>query len=177
MFDLDALDLESLIKTIDESGISEFCLTTPDGEIRVSKSPGGAARVDAPAGDQTPAGARADASAGHALATAPPTEPATADNHSGNVPVAVDSGPGAQIKTPMLGVFYRTPEPGAPPFVEVGSRVGPDTTVAIIEAMKVFTAVQAGTFGTIRAVLVQDRQFVEYDQALFVVEPDAEIAG
>lgn len=160
MFDLDALNLESLIKTIDESGISEFCLTTPDGEVRVSKTPSGAAR---PATVHVNGGAQPAA----AESTAP------ASTASG-----VDPGPGEQlIKTPMLGVFYRAPELGAPPFVEVGSRVEPKTTVAIVEAMKVFTAVQAGVSGTIRAVLVSDREFVEYDQPLFMVEPDSESAG
>ena len=76
----------------------------------------------------------------------------------------------------MLGIFYRAPEPGAAPFVEVGGRVEVETTVAIIEAMKVFTAVQAGVAGTVRAVLVEDRDFVEHDQALFVVEPDERAA-
>lgn len=154
MFDLDAIDLESLIKTIDESGIAEFCLTTPDGEIRISKT-------------ATDTSAPAVVAAAPAAAVGPaPAAPAPAAH-------VIEESAGQRIRTPMLGVFYRAPEPGAPPFVEVGSRVEPDTTVAIIEAMKVFTAVRAGVAGTIRDVLVNDRDFVEYDQALFVVESDA----
>ena len=76
------------------------------------------------------------------------------------------------IKAPMPGHFYVAPEPGAPPFVEVGSAVGPDTTVGLIEVMKVFSAVKAGVQGTIVERLVENGQFVEYGQPLFLVRPE-----
>jgi acetyl-CoA carboxylase biotin carboxyl carrier protein len=77
--------------------------------------------------------------------------------------------PGTIISSPMIGVFYRCPSPGAPPFVEVGARVEPDTTVGIVEVMKLMNPVSAGVGGTITSFLVKDHEQVEYGQALAVV--------
>jgi acetyl-CoA carboxylase biotin carboxyl carrier protein len=71
----------------------------------------------------------------------------------------------------MVGTFYSSSTPNAPPFVSVGSVVRPDTTVCIIEAMKVFTDIPAGLSGTISEVLVKNGQPVEYGQALYRVNP------
>ena len=76
------------------------------------------------------------------------------------------------IRSPILGVFYTAPQPGAPPFVEVGSSVDEDTTVCIIEVMKLFTAIKAGRRGRIARVCAENGQLVEYDQVLFFVEPE-----
>ena len=76
------------------------------------------------------------------------------------------------IKAPMVGTFYTTPEPGAPPFVKAGDRVDQGTTVGLIEVMKVFNAVSSGVRGVIVQVCVQNGQFVEYGQAVFLVRPD-----
>lgn len=76
------------------------------------------------------------------------------------------------INAPMVGTFYRAPEPGAPPFVEVGDAVQEETTVGLIEVMKVFTAVKAGVRGMILEGCVQNGQFVEYGQALFLIRPE-----
>jgi acetyl-CoA carboxylase biotin carboxyl carrier protein len=83
----------------------------------------------------------------------------------------VDGGGGVAIEAPMLGVFYRAPSPGAPPFVEVGTLVEPDTIVCIIEVMKMMNSVPAGVAGTIAQIHVENAQAVEYGQALFRVEP------
>ena len=74
----------------------------------------------------------------------------------------------------MVGTFYPAPEPGAPPFVRAGDRVEPDTTVGLIEVMKVFTAVTAGIGGTIADALAGDSRGVEYGEPLFLVRPDAD---
>jgi acetyl-CoA carboxylase biotin carboxyl carrier protein len=76
-----------------------------------------------------------------------------------------------EIVAPMMGIFYAQPEPGAPPFVSVGSPVTPETTVALVEVMKMFNAVTAGVAGTIVEVLVENNQLVEYHQPLFRVRP------
>ena len=76
------------------------------------------------------------------------------------------------ITAPMMGMFYAQPEPGAPPYVSVGSRVEPATTVALVEVMKMFNAVPAGVSGTVMAVLVENSQLVEYGQAMFLVRPE-----
>ena len=74
------------------------------------------------------------------------------------------------IRSPLPGVFYRRPAPDLDPFVGVGSPVGPETTVAIIEVMKQFFEVQAGTRGTIAAVAVADAEMVDAGQVLFTVQ-------
>jgi len=74
------------------------------------------------------------------------------------------------IKAPMLGTFYRTPKPGAPPFVEVGAMVDKDDPVCIIEVMKLFNTVKAGVQGRIAKICVEQGQLVEYQQILFLIE-------
>ncbi len=71
----------------------------------------------------------------------------------------------------MLGVFYRAPSPGAPPFVDVGTRVEADTIVCLIEVMKMMNSVPAGVAGTIAEIHVENASPVEYGQPLFRVEP------
>jgi acetyl-CoA carboxylase biotin carboxyl carrier protein len=78
------------------------------------------------------------------------------------------------IVAPMVGTFYTTPEPGAPPFVKGGDPVAASTTVGLIEVMKVFNAVTSKVAGTIVEVCVQNGQFVEYGQTLFLVKPAAD---
>ena len=75
------------------------------------------------------------------------------------------------VTAPTVGVFYRSPEPGAAPFVEIGSIVGPGDQVAIVEAMKLFLPVEAGNGGRVAAVLVQDGEPVEYGEPLIALEP------
>ena len=77
---------------------------------------------------------------------------------------------GLTIVSPMIGVFYRAPAPGEAPFVEVGTRVEPDTIVCIIEVMKMMNSVPAGIAGTIAEIHVENAQPVEYGQPLFRVE-------
>ncbi len=76
------------------------------------------------------------------------------------------------IKAAMIGIFYRRSEPGAPPYVDIGSFVEENTTVCLLEVMKVFTAVTAGVRGYIRKVCAESSDLVEYGQTLFLVEPE-----
>ena len=76
------------------------------------------------------------------------------------------------INAPMLGIFYRAPKPDAPPFVEAGSVVEEDTTVCIIEVMKLFTTIKAGRRGRIARIYPENSALVEYNQVLFAVEPE-----
>jgi acetyl-CoA carboxylase biotin carboxyl carrier protein len=77
----------------------------------------------------------------------------------------------APIKSPLLGIFYRSPKPGAPPFIEVGSRVSEDDTVCLVEVMKLYNTVKAGLKGRIVKICAENNQMVEYNQTLFLVEP------
>jgi acetyl-CoA carboxylase biotin carboxyl carrier protein len=94
-----------------------------------------------------------------AEATAPP-----APAHGGDDLVTVTA--------PVVGVFYRSPEPGAPPFTEVGARVADDSTVGLVEVMKMFNSVTAGVSGRVVEILVDNDSFVEYGQALMTIEPE-----
>lgn len=84
---------------------------------------------------------------------------------------ATTAGTGVIIKAPLLGIFYRRPEPGAPAYVEEGSMVEEDTTVALIEVMKLFNPVKAGVRGRIRRICVENGDLVEYRQNLFEIDP------
>ena len=81
------------------------------------------------------------------------------------------------IVAPLMGRFYAKPEPGAAPFVSVGAEVNADTTVGLIEVMKVFTAVRAGVSGVITEICVQDAAFIEYGHILFRVQPAATVSA
>jgi len=97
-------------------------------------------------------------------APAPREEPAAPLDQEGLTP----------IKSPMLGTFYRTPKPGAPPFVEVGQVVSGDDTVCIIEVMKLFNTIKAGIRGRIAQICAENAQMVEIQQTLFLVEQTPE---
>jgi acetyl-CoA carboxylase biotin carboxyl carrier protein len=75
------------------------------------------------------------------------------------------------IKAPMLGTFYRSPQPGAPPFVDIGSSVNENDTICIIEVMKCMNSVKSGVSGEIVKCMVEDGKLVEYQQELFIVNP------
>jgi biotin carboxyl carrier protein len=74
---------------------------------------------------------------------------------------------------PNLGIFYRSPKPGAPPYVELGAEVDEETEICLIEVMKLFTPVHAGLRGTVRHICVEDGEMVDHDQPLFYIEPAA----
>jgi acetyl-CoA carboxylase biotin carboxyl carrier protein len=110
------------------------------------------------------------------VATAPPL-PFVPASHApaGPRPEALPHAPaapaGVVIESPMVGTYYASSAPDAPPFVHVGSTVRPDSTVCVIEAMKVFTDIPAGVSGTITEVLVKNGQSVEFGQPMFRVNP------
>lgn len=96
-------------------------------------------------------------------------KPGTADSSSSD---ALPDG-ACMVKSPMVGTFYRTPEPGAAPFVIVGQRVTSDTTVCIIEVMKLMTSIPAGFAGVVTHILVENDNPVEFGQTLVVIDPSA----
>ncbi|MPY85048.1 MAG: biotin carboxyl carrier domain-containing protein [Actinophytocola sp.] len=78
------------------------------------------------------------------------------------------------VPAPVVGVFYRAPEPGAPPFVQVGDAVADDTTVGLVEVMKMFNGVTAGVSGRVAEILVENDAFVEFGQPLLTIRPEPE---
>ncbi|HZN96509.1 MAG TPA: acetyl-CoA carboxylase biotin carboxyl carrier protein [Gemmatimonadales bacterium] len=105
-------------------------------------------------------------------AAAPPP-PATA-SHGEETTARAPAAPHLkEIRSPMVGTFYKAPEPGAEPYIKVGNRVTPGQTVCIIEAMKIMNEIEAEVAGTVREISVEDGQPVEFGQVLFRVDPNA----
>jgi len=126
------------------------------------------------AGDPPPP-AVAKASSGAVPPTAPPTEEAggpAPEQGSLETPSPEIPDTGERIESPSVGLFWRAPSPGAPPFVEVGSRVAAGETLAIVEVMKLMNHVASPVDGVVTAILVDNGAAVEYGQTIVVVEPD-----
>jgi len=183
----DLLQIVELIKSAE--AFSEFHLKIGEIELDLRKSGAG---VSSPAGSSatipsspastpssaaaTPSHARAaTASQASASASPAPAVPGSLENvapASGTAKPTVDIPSGSVvIRSPMVGTFYRSPEPGAKPFVEVGQGVTPDTTVCIIEVMKLMNSLSAGSPGRVTHVLVNDAEPVDMGQALIVIDP------
>ena len=143
-------DVREILDLIDKSKFDYFEIEYRGLRLTVGKTPVAAAPAGRPAS-----------------ATAPDPDPAPAPRKTRDIPDGL-----AAIPAPMVGTFYPAPQPGAPPFVSPGDRVEPDTTVGLIEVMKVFTAVTAGLAGTIEEALAGDARGVEYGEPLFLVRPD-----
>ena len=160
-------DVLQILKLIDESTFDYFQLEVGELKITVSKGePIPLAGAPAPAAQVTnPSPATPVRQAAPAAAQTPQPQakaaPKTAAIPAGMLP----------ITAPLLGTFYVAPEPGAPPFVQVGATVTEDTTVGLIEVMKVFNSVRAGVKGVVSEVVAQNGQFVEHGETLFLVKP------
>jgi acetyl-CoA carboxylase biotin carboxyl carrier protein len=149
---MDLRKLKKLIDLVQESGIGEIEITEGEEKVRISRqSPGGAQVLMAAPGMQ-PMAYGAPGPAAEAAPVAPP-EPK-----------------GHQLKSPMVGTFYRAPSPGAPSFIEVGQSVTKGQTLCIIEAMKLLNEIESDATGTVAAILVENGQPVEYGQPLFLIE-------
>ncbi|MCC6548028.1 acetyl-CoA carboxylase biotin carboxyl carrier protein [Candidatus Sumerlaeota bacterium] len=153
-------DIERLIDVIHQKGIEEFELE--QGGIRV-RIVAGRKMVGTPAIFHAagPIVQQAPAAAGSVVATSS-TPQAAAEADDSNL---------TKVTSPMVGTFYRASSPTAKPFAEVGDKVTEDTVLCIIEAMKLMNEIKAETRGTIRKVLVNNAQPVEYGQTLFLIEP------
>lgn len=153
---MDLRKLKKLIDLVQESGIAELEITEGEEKVRIAR--GGAVIVAqgqaAPAPAAAPASASAPASSAAPVPVAP-EPPAASDGHA--------------MKSPMVGTFYRAPSPDAKPFVEVGQVVKEGQTVCVIEAMKLMNEIEADASGTVKAVLVENGQPVEYGQVLFII--------
>ena len=148
-FDLEKL--QTLFEMMEKHGLTEVNLKRGEETWKLRRGPQETvSMVPAPMQHAVPAPVAAPAAA-----PAPPTEAAP----------AADAGP--VIKSPTVGTFYASPSPDDPPFVSVGSKVGSDTIVCIVEAMKVFNQIPAEMNGTITEILVKDGEAVEFGQPLF----------
>jgi acetyl-CoA carboxylase biotin carboxyl carrier protein len=155
-------DVLHILKLIDESKFDYFQLEV--GELKITVSKGDPIPLGSPTAQSIAAPAPSSTVAAKPQSTASSSTPAAAK------PTAIPEGM-VPITAPLLGTFYVAPEPGAPPFVKVGQQITEDTTVGLIEVMKVFNSVRATVGGTIVEVVAQNGQFVEFGQALFIVKP------
>jgi acetyl-CoA carboxylase biotin carboxyl carrier protein len=163
---MDLRKLKTLIDLVSESGIAEIEVTEGEDKVRIVKyaAPAAAAPVPlvAPA-ILAPAAATAGGLA-TPLSASPGAVPAA--------PAAVQEPPkGNLVKSPMVGTFYRSPSPGAKPFVEIGSAVEAGDTLCVIEAMKMMNQIESDVKGRVVSILCENGSPVEYGQLLFIIEP------
>ena len=149
-----------IIDILNQSAFDHLQLEFGDLKLSIGKGHAGQAAPVPPA--PPPAAATAGAVSSARSPAAAPTPAAKA--------AAVEDGTVA-VTAPLLGRFYSQPEPGAAPFVTVGSDVNEDSTVGLIEVMKTFNAVRAGVSGTVTEICAQDAELVEYGQVLLRVRP------
>jgi acetyl-CoA carboxylase biotin carboxyl carrier protein len=166
---IDLRYVKKLIEIIDESTVDSIEITSDKGmKIRISKSPQqrGAMQVATPV--QMPA--------------IVPAAPAGRISPAQGIPVVTEDGVpavaeppkavGLEVKSPMVGTYYKSPEPGSKAYVAVGDRVSKGQILCIIEAMKIMNEIESEYSGVIREILVQDAQPVEYGQVLFKIDPN-----
>jgi acetyl-CoA carboxylase biotin carboxyl carrier protein len=164
-------DVLEILKLIEGTHFSELRLEMEGLKLLIGKGPKGGSVIKGVSGmEKNPSG-----SAGNALSSAAGRKEASGSAEAR--PLQASASPPEEnlisIKAPMLGTFYGTPKPGAPPFVKVGQLVNEDDVVCIIEVMKLFNTVKAGVRGRIAKVCVEQAQVVEFQQPLFWVEPAA----
>ncbi|EGV06275.1 acetyl-CoA carboxylase, biotin carboxyl carrier protein [Haemophilus pittmaniae HK 85] len=153
---MDIRKIKKLIELVEESGITELEVSEEEGTVRISR----AAPAAAPVQYSVPAAAPvAAAPAASAPVAAAPAASAAAAEVSGH-----------QVRSPMVGTFYRSPSPEAKAFVEVGQSVKVGDALCIVEAMKMMNRIEADKAGVVKAILVEDGEAVEFDQPLIVIE-------
>jgi acetyl-CoA carboxylase biotin carboxyl carrier protein len=157
---VDLKDIKAIIDLMKKNSVSEFELEKQDFKIRLKRGPNGSAAVsyeDAPVLTYVQPATVAAPGTVVSAAAPPPAAPAASNE--------------VDIKSPMIGTFYRAPSPESAPYIEVGAEVNPETVVCIIEAMKVMNEIKAEAKGVITQVLVENAKPVEFGQPLFKLRP------
>lgn len=168
-------DIHELIKLISKSNLSEFKLRDGEFELTIRTDAYSRGRGELPAQViAQPAPVILPAPAPQQAVTAPAaasSPAATATDVPAGKPAEPASSNLLEVKSPMVGTFYRSPSPDKPVFVQVGDHVKAGDVVCIIEAMKLFNEIESEVTGKVVKVLVNDANPVEYDQVLFLVDP------
>jgi acetyl-CoA carboxylase biotin carboxyl carrier protein len=149
---LTAADVAEIMRLVEHSSFDELTLEVDGMKLCLRR---GAAAQSVGSAAPPAVAVRSETTAPIAATPAPPSAVADPNIH--------------EVTSPLLGTFYRAPQPGSPPFVEVGSRVEADTIVAIVEVMKLMNAVRAGVAGTVTEILANDGALVEYGERLLRV--------
>ncbi len=161
-------EIRDLIDFIAQSGLNEVDIETKELKIHVKREPDQKVlKSSAPV-----MAASAPVATAPAPVPAPQAAPPAASAPAAPAAPAAVSSKHVEIKSPMIGTFYRSSNPDTPPLVSVGDKVTKGQTVCIIEAMKLFNEIESEVSGTVVKVLVENSSPVEYEQALFVVESD-----
>ncbi|HSV20108.1 MAG TPA: acetyl-CoA carboxylase biotin carboxyl carrier protein [Casimicrobiaceae bacterium] len=148
---MDLRKLKTLIELVETSGIAELEIQEGEERVRITRAGApGPQTVMLHAAPQAPAPAPAPP-----IATPEPVAPPAPEGHT--------------VKSPMVGTFYRSASPGAKPFVEIGDTIEQGDALCIIEAMKLMNEIEADASGTVKAILVENGQAVEFGQPLFVI--------
>jgi acetyl-CoA carboxylase biotin carboxyl carrier protein len=155
---MDLNTIKKLIKLLSDSGVDEIEIEEEGKKIRIAKHPVAAVQFAA-APRQASAAVEGSVLPGPLPSAAPVAAP----------PASIDK-KYHEVKSPIVGTFYRSPAPDASPFVQVGSEVGPGSVLCIVEAMKLMNEIESDVSGTIAKILVENGQPVEYDQVLFLVD-------
>jgi acetyl-CoA carboxylase biotin carboxyl carrier protein len=150
---MDIRKVKKLIELLEESGVAEIEIKEGEESVRISRTSSSPPMMMAPAAPAAPVPVAAPVPAAEVPAEKPSEE------ITGHV-----------VRAPMVGTFYRAPSPGAKSFVEEGQNVKNGDTLCIIEAMKLLNQIEADKAGTIKAILVENGQPVEYNQPLFIIE-------
>ncbi|MCB0651351.1 MAG: acetyl-CoA carboxylase biotin carboxyl carrier protein [Saprospiraceae bacterium] len=162
-------EIQELIKQLSKSNLSEFKLRDGDFEISVRTKHFNKQNAKAQL-----ISSQAIMPSAPALSAAPVAAPARPSGDTTGEAAATQNqmdGNYLEVKSPMVGTFYRSPSPDKPPYVKVGDSIEKGSAVCIIEAMKLFNEIESEIGGKIVKVMVEDAQPVEYDQVLFLVDP------
>ncbi|HTB10233.1 MAG TPA: acetyl-CoA carboxylase biotin carboxyl carrier protein [Bryobacteraceae bacterium] len=149
-------EIKELLQIFNESGVGELEVQRGEDRLRIKRAGANKEYVVAPAPQPLPVAAAPAAPVVTAAAAAPARAPET---------------DGMLVKSPIVGTYYDSPSPDAPPFVRVGDSVEPGQVLCIIESMKLMNEIEAETGGTVAAKLVENGRPVEYGEALFSIRP------
>lgn len=166
---MDTKEIHELIKLINKTNLAEFKMKDGEFELTIRTESFSKGRIETVIPVSAPAQAQ-QAFQHQAPAPAPPPAPAPAAPAAAE-PKEAKASNLLEVKSPMVGTFYRSPSPEKGPFVQVGDHVNKGDVVCIIEAMKLFNEIESEVTGKIVKMLVDDATPVEYDQALFLVDP------
>lgn len=155
---MDLKEIKAIIDLMKKNSLVEFELEEKDFKIKLKRPQG---QAHGPVVGVTPL---EDPEFTPYAASRPTLQPPVA-------PLAVGAAGDLEVKSPMIGTFYRAPSPDAASYVDVGSEVGPDTVVGIIEAMKVMNEIKAEIRGVVTAVVAENAKPVEFGQTLFRLRP------
>lgn len=156
---MDIRKIKKLIELVEESGISELEISEGEESVRISRTTANAGFPVMQQAYAAPMMQQPALSNAVAPAATPAMEAPAAAEISSHI-----------VRSPMVGTFYRTPSPDAKAFIEVGQKVNVGDTLCIVEAMKMMNQIEADKAGTVKAILVESGQPVEFDEPLVVIE-------